>query len=274
MSGSSSALGQTALPDASRKAVQEYLDLKARFASADPKQVPSGTAYDRLRERLKQLPHEYAAALPTYTLSRCPFCGTPLTGLFDPWGFDGFWWMPSMRGGVGKPTGCDHFRVLRGAVWLQDQPLITGPYEAMLGPDVPYVIPRIMHMPTMTMVIHSILMEPGYVAFPLAYFSREAPVPGTLTQGWIEKTYSFLDANGDHAWSVGNDPWDFDLTPWIASGQVRWTIPDNPEAMLAPQSGTTCPFGNPKPVALPQTAKNNTLRFTGVPTNETAEPFE
>ena len=266
--------GLAAQRAASRQAVQEYLDLKALFASPDPRQRPTGTEYNRLRERLKQLPHEYAAALPTFTLSRCPFCETPLTGSFDPWGFDGFWWVPSLRGGVGQPTGCEHFRVLRGAVRLQEKPPIAGPYEAMLGPDVPYVIPRIMHLPTMMMIVHSISMEPGYVAFPLAYFSREAPAPGTLTQGWIEQTYSFLDTNGRPAWSVRNDPWDFDLAPWIASGQVRWTEPGNSDALLTPQSGTGCPYGNPKPVALPQTAENNSLGFSAVPDNETVEPFE
>lgn len=259
---------------ASRQAVQEYLDLKDRFASSDPKQRPSGSEYDRLRERLKQLPHEYAAALPAYALSRCPFCETPLHGAFDPWGFDGFWWVPSMRGGIGQPQGCEHFRVLLGAVWLQDKPPIAGPYEAMLGPDVPYVIPRLMEMPTMTMVVHSIAMEPGYVALPLAYFSKDVPAPGSLTQGWIEKTYSFLDANGQHAWSVRNDPWNFNLAPWIASGQVRWTVPDNPDAQLVPKSEKACPYGNPAPVALPQIAENNTLGVTGLPDNEIVEPFE
>ncbi len=263
-----------ALRAASRAASDEYIAIKKRFASPDPTQRPVGREYDRLRDRLSELPAEYAAALPTFTFSRCPFCETALTGPFDPWGFDGFWWIPSLRGEVPAPAGCEHFRVLRGAVWLQDKPPVAGRYEAMLGPDTPYVIPRLLALPGMTAVIHSIPMEPGYLAYPIAYFSRESPPPGSLTQNWLEVSYSFLDANGEHAWMDRDDLWDFDLAPWIASDQVRWTIPGNPDALLAPQSGTTCPYGNPQPVGLPQTAENNTLGFSALPNNETAEPFE
>lgn len=255
---------------AGRAAIREYLEIKDRFATSEPR----GNEYDRLSSRLRQLPSIYAAALPNFVFSRCPFCDSALSGSFDPWGFDGFWWVPKHRGKVVPPKGCEHFRVLLGAVSLEGQPPITGRFEAQLGPDTPYVIPRLLQLPTMMAVIHSIPMQPGYQAFPIAYFSQEVPPIGSLTQGWVETSYSFQNATGQYDWTVRNDPWDFNLAPWIASGHVRWTIEGNPDALLAPPTGTACPYGPPKPVALPQTAENNTLRFGALPSNETAEPFE
>jgi hypothetical protein len=258
----------------SREAMREYLEIKDRFASSDPNVKPSGVAYDRLRERLLELPQKYADALPVFVLGRCPVCSQPLRGPFDPWGFDGFWWVPKLRGKVAAPTGCEHFRVLLGAVSLRGQPVIAGPYEAQLGPDTPYVVPRLLELPTMVAAVHSVPMEPGYLAFPIAYFSRQIPPIGSLTQGWIETRYSYEDANGRHVWTIRNDRWDFDLAPWIANGRVKWTMPDNAEALIAPSKGDF-PYANPSAVCLPQVAESNRVRTLALPNQEElAEPFE
>ena len=246
----------------SRAAIGEYLEIKDRFAKSEQ----SGKEYDRLSARLRQLPGIYAAALPIFTFSLCPFCGEALVGAFDPWGFDGFWWIEKHRGKVAPPKGCEHFRALLGAVSLEGQPPISGRFEAQLGPDTPYVISRLLELTTMTAVIHSIVMQPGYLAFPIAYFSCDPPPIGSLTQGWVESSYSYPDANGQYAWTVRNDPWDFDLKPWVAKGSVKWTIPNQPMAQLSATSGDH-PYHNPTAVCLPQFTSSNKLR-TGAPQSQ------
>ena len=105
-----------AMRQASRAAVNEYFDIKQRFASPDPHIRPTGSEVDRLKQRLDEVVTEYAAALPTMVFSRCPFCHTALAGPFDPWGFDGFWWSPKLHSETWRAKGCDHFRLLLGAV--------------------------------------------------------------------------------------------------------------------------------------------------------------
>lgn len=259
---------------ASRAAVHQYFAIKARFAATDLRARPTGIEYDRLQQRLVELPNEYAASLPTHILSRCPFCDIAVKGPFDPWGFDGFWWSPTMRSETWSPAGCDHFRVLLGAVHLQGQPPGGGDFEAQLGPDSPYVIPRLLEFPTMTTVIHSLMMEPGYRAFPIAYFSTDVPPPGSLTQGWIEKSYCYTDSSGRPAWTVMDDPWDFELAPWITRKLALWTIPDNSDALIAPQSNELFPYSVSEATRRPQFVKNSRFRLGALPSGASPDPFD
>ena len=208
------------------------------------------------------------------TLGRCPFCGAAYVSPFDPWGFDGFWWIPSQRYALAKPQHCEHFRVLRGAVHTLDKPIVGCPEASQLGPDTPYIIPRILNLPTMLAVVHSLEMVPGFQAYPISYFSEVLPPNGSLTQHWTESGYSYVHASGRGVWTYKTDPWDFELRPWINQGLVRWTIPANPEALLAPISNEGFPYSNPNAVRKPQTARNNALGYTALPSNQTkADPI-
>lgn len=254
--------------------LHEYWNIKTRFTSADPRVRPVGTEYDRLTDRLLETSREYAACLPLLTLGRCPFCGAANISPFDPWGFDGFWWIPRKGSGLARPKHCEHFRVLRGAVDTRGKPITTGPLAAQLGPDVPYVIPRLLELPTMIAVVHSLEMVPGFLAYPISYFSEVSPPNGSLTQNWTEQGYSFIHMSGRSVWTIKTDPWDFELGPWINRGLVRWTIPANPDALLAPISNEQFPYFNPDAVRLPQTAWHNELGHEALPSNQTIDPFE
>ncbi|MBS8122273.1 hypothetical protein [Candidatus Vampirococcus lugosii] len=74
------------------------------------------------------------------------------------------------------------FRLLRGALNFNNLKPKGGRHKALLGPEVPYVIPRILKLPTMIMVISQITLD-GYL---LSYFSDEKPKPGQLTSPWLE----------------------------------------------------------------------------------------
>lgn len=263
----------TALRDASRTAIREYLDIRDRLSSRDPALRPNGREINRLADRLPVLTTQYFASLPLFVLSRCPLCNQPLTGAFDPWGLDGFWWVPERRTVAISLTSCEHFRLLLGAVSLRDHPPISGRYAAKLGPDTPYLIPRLLGLKTMVAVVHSLPMEPGYVTYPIAYFSSEVPPCGSLTTAWTDSGYSFTAPDGSPAWTMRDDPWTFDLAPWQAKQQIRWTIPDNPDALLAPSTGSY-PYINPDAVRMPQECKNNRIYLKALPSNETSSPFE
>lgn len=271
--GSNRVVDLAAMRQASRAAVQEYFAIKQRFASPDPQIRPVGVEVDRLKQRLDEIPREYVASLPMTVFSRCPFCHTALAGPFDLWGFDGFWWSPKLHSETWGAKGCEHFRLLLGAVQLQGQPLGAN-FEAQLGPDTPYVVRRLLSLPTMIAVVHSIPMELGHRTFPIAYFSTETPPSGQLAQGWIEESYCYTDPTGRPAWTVTDDPWDFELAPWIARRQLRWTVPGSSDATISDHVAEQFPYSNPDALRRPQFVKNARVRHGTVPTGSTPDPFD
>lgn len=166
------------------------------------------------------------------TLSRCPFSGKPLVRAFDPWGIDGFWWQRDKIRNADEPPPPRHFLLLQGAVSLNGLPPKGGRHEALVGPEVPFVIPRILSREGVVAVISSITMANGYTAFPVAYYSMTQPEPGCLTQGWREDSYSYVDADGRPAWRIDAQPWDFDLRHWVQSGRVTWINQNDPLALV------------------------------------------
>jgi hypothetical protein len=185
---------------------------------------------------------------------------TLLRAQFDPWGFDGFWWQERELGLASGPVGCEHFRVLKGAVSLGETEPRGGKHEAHIGPDAPFVIPAVLRLPTMVAVLHAVEMETGAVARPIAYFSSEPPPPGSLTAPWRTTTYTFVTPAGQTGWTIKNDPWDFQLEPWIREGKVRWLDPEDPELPLAEPDPAACPYTNLPGRRLPQVIKDDELR--------------
>jgi hypothetical protein len=208
--------------------LQTYAALGDRLAKG-LRQVPrlSEAEAGRLRDERRALREAYYARLPRTTLSRCPFCGMPLCRFFDPWGLDGLWWQRNEGGRGPEPEACPHFRVLVGALNLNGLPPRGGRNESWPGPEVPYVIPRVLTLPRMLAVITSVPLANGYTAYPIAYFSVTAPPAGSLTQSWTEQTYGFLSAAGRTVWTVRPDPWDFDVRTWAERGRVKWIDPSD-----------------------------------------------
>jgi len=123
---------------------------------------------------------------------------------------------------VKEPKSCEHFRLLLGAVNLNGLAPQENLFECRPGPDTPYVIARILQMPSMEAVISSIPMDCGYTAFPIVYFSQEPPENGSLTQSWAQKEYYFTSKEGKRGWNIVDDDNDYDLLPWLKKGKLRW----------------------------------------------------
>ncbi len=171
--------------------------------------------------KIDEIIDRYWKWIPDIPLSQCPFCNTKLYYPFDPIDLKGFWWMDRTQIGFKKPRSCEHFNLLLGAVNLNNFPPKSGPFESRPGPDVPYVIPRILEMPTMVAVISSIEMHCGYTAYPIAYYSQIPPAAGSLTQTWARKEYYFTLDNGESGWDIVSDSYDFDLLPWLEADKIN-----------------------------------------------------
>ncbi|MFN0134934.1 MAG: hypothetical protein ACKVS9_02325 [Phycisphaerae bacterium] len=193
----------------------------------------------------QKLEKDYYDRLPRPVLAACPFCDKPLHRAFDPFGLDGMWWGKSAT--PPQPPACTHFCLLRGAVNFQGLRPQAGAGEVRPGPEVPYVIPRILNMPEMVMVIGRVEMSPGYVAYPLAYFAKRRPPVQELTAEWARSIHSWRRTSGEVGWEVPSDVWDFELQPWIDAGKVRWCDPASANQKLAPTASgdaTACPYAS------------------------------
>ena len=222
------------------------------------------------REALLQQYHDRLLRL---AISRCPYCSELLWRPFDAWGLDGLAWQPGESKSTSQPATCSHFGVLVGAVNLNGLPAKSGPYGAYPGPEVPYVIPRILQLPTMLVVISAIPMSDGYTAYPVAYFSEVPPPPGSLTQSWTKSEYHYTDASGRQCWTVKTDPWDFDLAPWVQCGKVKWIDPGDASLTIRQHPATAFPFANLPGRREQQVIKGNKLTTQPPPNNEEIDPF-
>jgi len=195
-----------------------------------------GTSYgskQKIADKMEECIKEYTRIIPRMKVSECPFTGEPLVLAFDPVGVDGFWWMKRTRiiyEGQSRPTT---YRMLKGALNLQELPPAGGRHKAFVGPEVPYVIPRILELPNMIMVISSITLENGYVTYFLAYFSDKENKRGQLTSSWPSGEEMSLAPTGDwNFFKTINNSWDFDIEKWMKLGKIRWINPF--DSTLAP----------------------------------------
>jgi hypothetical protein len=242
--------------------------MKAYNAAMDAEQYERGKALGAI---IKSRSSEYFACVPRIPISCCPYDGLPLIRSFDAFGFDGLWWGSSAT--PEELPACPHFAVLLGAVSLEGREPEASTFEVRPGPEVPYVVPRLLELPGMIAVISEIAMDPGYRAFPIAYFTNVPPAAEDLVPSWARSTYSYQTAEGESGWKGVDDPWDFDLLPWLHDGKIRWSLADDP-ATLNTNPSERCPY-----VDLPGTreivALQENKRWTeGVPTGEISSPLD
>jgi len=215
----------------------------------------------------------YEAGLHRVQMSVCPICAEPFHHSFDPFGMDGPWW-----GGVrgAERPACTHYCFFRGAVHFGTGPRPKGPYRAKArpGPEVPYVIPKQLELPGVVAVIGELEMEPGWTAYPIVYFGDPRPAAELLSSDWCQSMYSYVRSTGQPETSYPNDPWDFELEPWLARGKLLWCVPGSGNSRLANPRGT-CPYvdlpGIRESIEIDERSK---LRTRGTPDGSMILPFE
>jgi hypothetical protein len=218
-----------------------YHDLeRQRKAAQKRKDRPAAVAADT---QMDQLERQYYASLPVVNLTCCPFDHLPLRRTFDPHGVNGFWWKVGRS--TSEPPACEHYCLLRGAVSYQGLAVPgTGSWwEMQPGPEVPYVIPRVLSLDGMVAVMGRVEMTSGYVAYPIGYFSAAPQHPEDLAAAWCQNNHSYISRAGQAAWRTDNDPWDFDLQPWIDAGKVLWCPPGSSNTIVVGPP-EPCPYLN------------------------------
>ena len=204
---------------------------------------PEGIPRVKLLDAYYQVLHEYGDRLPRVAMSRCPHTKQVLKRALDPFGLDGPFWHKSCIVEIEEPPAPPTFRVLLGALDLHGRTPSEAMAEVIPGPDIPFVIPRLLKLPQMKAVISQVTLETGDTAHLVSYFSSE-DIPFQLRhQHWLRQDIWFPNDSGGTSWMTMNDPWDFDIQPWIESGHVSWIMPGDAEMALCDgSSSSACPF--------------------------------
>lgn len=263
-----------ALTRAERDAlVKRVRETEARLYPPPEAAQPSDRERDLLRESYYLALAEYFDRLPRVTVSVCPFTGEPLRRAIDPFGLDGFWWHQRLLAKIDEPAAPGAFQVLLGALDLHGR----APAEAIEGvnpgPEVPFVVPRLLQLPGMVAVVHRLQLESGDTAHTIAYFSNEPIPPDHLHQFWLRLDFWFKTEDGDPSWLIANDPWDFELAPYAADGRLRWVREgaDGPE--IAPADAPNPYVGLPGERA-PQSIGRGERELMDPPDGSPIVPFE
>lgn len=179
-----------------------------------------------LRQEEQALLEEYAENLPVREVSRCPICEQVLELPIDDAGLDGPWWWTVCPVELPPPRGCEHFQVFLGALDLHGRTPAEVVSGVKPGPGAPFVIERLLSMEGMQAVLSTVPVGAADTGYIIAYYSPE-PVPEPeLHQPWRRETWELHDDTGKPVASNHvNDPWDFDLEPWIRKGKLLWIAP-------------------------------------------------
>lgn len=255
--------------------IAKALQLRAQIYPKDSSRAPRGREASQLLETYYQILGEYADRLPRVVMSTCPFTGEPLKRSFDPWGVDGPWWHRDRLVKIAEPNAPATFKVLLGALSFHGRAPVEVNNPVIPGPEVPFVVPRLLRLPGMIAVISRLELTTGDTAYPIAYFSQEKISPRSLHQSWLRQEHWFPLEDGKEAWFIANDVWDFDLQPWIDAGKLRWIrAGDAGGLVIGKDSGETCPYLNLPGDRFPQALSMGNRSLSDLPDGTPINPFE
>jgi hypothetical protein len=236
---------------------------------------PSRRQRALLEETYYRVLAEYSDRLPRVPMSACPFTAARLVRAIDPYGLDGPFWHKVRTFTPEEPAAPPTFKVLLGGLDLRGREPSEAEEEVIAGPDVPYVVPRLLELPGMVAVVTRIELRNGDLAYPIAYFSREPIPPGALHQPWLRQELWFTDENGRSAWLSSNAPWDFDLASWIERSKLGWIEPgDETFRVRGSEDLGRCPFLDLAGDRRPQTFASGTREQGEPPSGVPFAPFE
>jgi hypothetical protein len=211
--------------------------LLAEYAALSGDQRAEDDAGRAARQALRD---EYVAGLPRPRLARDPFTGTVVAHSVDTAGLDGLWWRYEdvVRPVEDLPRT---FFAITGAVTLADA-VEDVPFLVKPGPEVPYVIPRMLLHRDVRAVV-SALPVGAHTGYAVTYFADPAPPMLARCNAWGANEHWFTD-DGGTGWDTSDeeddDP-DYDLASWVESGKLQWVAPGDTEVRLK-KGLEGCPF--------------------------------
>ncbi|MFZ2413723.1 MAG: hypothetical protein WAW16_05830 [Candidatus Cryosericum sp.] len=261
----------------SRMTVSERTRLLERHAVAHARQVDLIATVDRDPEHappdvLQELTHwgeeigglrgRYLADLPVVTLSRNPLSGDILEYAMDVNGLDGLWWNYSQPLRPLQQLPAD-FVGLSGALQV-GSPIEKMPFEVRPGPELPYVVPRLLALTGVCAVVSRVQIGP-HVGHAIAYFADHPEQVPNRVNTWGTDFYEVVDSQGVLTWSCDGDlaalDRDFDLKPWMEAGKLLWIQPGDASTTLRSDT-QACPF-----LTLTGSRMDSTL-FNGIRTED------
>ncbi|MCB9793644.1 MAG: hypothetical protein H6741_13050 [Alphaproteobacteria bacterium] len=235
----------------------------------------SADEVQREYRRQTRLLGAYKKLLPALSVARCPLSGGRVLLPMDPFGFDGPWWAPREITRYPAARGSAQLRVVLGAVDLHGRAPIEAASQALVlpGPGAPFVVPALLAQEGMQAVLAQLTLETGDTAYVTSYYSP-APLHGArLHQPWGRASYQVRSASGRVlGWTTKNEPWDFELQPWVDAGRLSWIAPGDDSATLV--SAGPCPYVGLGGVRRPQEIVRGTLHLRPLPDGRRPEPFE
>jgi hypothetical protein len=194
-----------------------------------------------LEQEMERLWMTYAGGVPHVGLSRCPFTGEVFTHSLDYYGLDGLWWHYEAAARPEEeylPT----FFALDGALALSE-PLDNTPLLVATGPEIPFVLPRLLQYTQIKAVLSSFGVG-HHQAYFIVYYADPMLWEIDRVNEWGADYYRYVDIEG--ALQVDaylDDERDFDLEAWIRAGQLLWIAPGDAEFQLRGHL-TDCPYLN------------------------------
>ncbi|AMC11024.1 hypothetical protein Lupro_07085 [Lutibacter profundi] len=215
--------------------------------------------YEKALNELQTVENEYTLILPKIELSRCPFSKEIYTLSIDSFGLNGPWWDANQPIRTFEKESKTFF-ALTGSVNIKGE-LPDAPFPIKPGPAVPWVSPRLLSNKNITAVLSAIKID-IYNAYVVVYFSKDKTIEIERINTWGTDGYIAEDIEGIAV--LGStfdeeDEYDFDITPWIEKGKLKWIFP-NDDALELQDSVDNCPYLGIKGYQYPVLIQNKTIK--------------
>ena len=211
-------------------------------AAGEGDDEPIGEELDKVHDRLGELDDEYRERLPAVPISRCPFCDRVINYPIDHMDLDGLWWNSDNPVRPDPELYDPHFVGVSGALKLAGR-IAKAPFLAEPGPEVPFVVPRVMQLEGVVAVVSSLQIGP-HAGYPVVYYADPVAEAMLRVNTWGMESYRYCTPDGEQKWGETadfEDDYDYDLAKWMRDGRLRWIAPGDGD--LALHSGAAgCPY--------------------------------
>ena len=225
-----------------RALLDEHAAVLAAIAEVERAPEVDADRLTSLVNRQVDLIYEYQDGFQPRPVARCPFTGAVAGLAIDTFDLDGFWWDwgAPLRGEDDLP---DTTFAYNGALRL-GVPVAWAPFVARPGPEVPFVVPRVLDHPAMHAVISTLPVGP-HLGYPIVYFAQPVPADLRRVNDWGASRYFAQTSAGFGEVYVpeGVAEYDWDLAPWIERGKLSWIAPGD-DSLTLRTSVDDCPYLN------------------------------
>lgn len=188
------------------------------------------------KEELSDMVNIYLESLSKQAISRCPFTGNVFKISIDKEGLDGLWWNNSAPKRKSEQF-IETFYAIDGALKLEED-VEKFPFLCTPGPDIPYVIPRLLEYDQIKAVVSQIKIG-KHTAYPIIYFADPMLYYEKRVNDWGSNYYweegnvieEILTPGNFVSLELETDR-DYDLGKWIKKGKLLWISPTDGKLQL------------------------------------------